>query len=44
MLLEATVVDKADRFVGGLDAASFRVLENDEPQTIDLVPASNRCR
>ena len=37
VLLEATVVDKADRFVGGLDAASFRVLENDEPQTIDLV-------
>ena len=36
MLLEATVVDKAERFVGGLDAASFRVLENDEPQTIDL--------
>ena len=36
VLLEATVVDKADRFVGGLDAASFRVLENDEPQTIDL--------
>ena len=25
VLLEATVVDKADRFVGGLDAASFRV-------------------
>ncbi len=37
VLLEATVVDKADRFVGGLDAASFRVAENDEPQTIDLV-------
>ena len=37
VLLEATVTDKADRFVGGLDAASFRVLENDEPQTIDLV-------
>ena len=36
VLLEATVTDKADRFVGGLDAASFRVLENDEPQTIDL--------
>ena len=36
VLLEATVVDKADRFVGGLDAASFRVLENEEPQTIDL--------
>ena len=36
VLLEATVMDKADRFVGGLDAASFRVLENDEPQTIDL--------
>ena len=29
-------MDKAGRFVGGLDAASFRVLENDEPQTIDL--------
>ena len=37
VLLEATVVDKAGRFVGGLDAASFRVLEDDEPQTIDLV-------
>jgi Ca-activated chloride channel family protein len=36
VLLEATVMDKADRFVGGLNAASFRVLENDEPQTIDL--------
>ena len=36
VLLEATVTDKADRFVGGLDAASFRVLENDEPQTVDL--------
>ena len=33
----STVVDKADRFVGGLDAASFRVAENDEPQTINLV-------
>ena len=33
VLLEATVVDKADRFVGGLDAASFRVAENDEPQS-----------
>jgi VWFA-related protein len=37
VLLEATVTDKADRFVGGLDANAFRVLENDEPQTIDLV-------
>ena len=37
MLLEATVADKADRFVNGLDAASFRVLEDDKPQTIDLV-------
>ena len=37
VLLEATVVDKADRFVGGLDAASFRVAEDDEPQTINLV-------
>ena len=36
VLLEATVLDKADRFVGGLDAASFRVLEDDEPQTVDL--------
>ena len=36
VLLDATVLDKAGRFVGGLDAASFRVLENDEPQTIDL--------
>jgi VWFA-related protein len=37
VLLEATVVDKAGRFVGGLDAVSFRVVENGEPQTIDLV-------
>jgi VWFA-related protein len=37
VLLEATVKDKADRFVNGLTAASFRVLEDDEPQTIDLV-------
>ena len=36
VLLEATVMDKAGRSVSGLDAASFRVLENDEPQTIDL--------
>jgi Ca-activated chloride channel homolog len=36
VLLEATVTDKTGRFVGGLDAASFRVFENDEPQTIDL--------
>ena len=36
VLLEATVMDKSGRFVGGLDAASFRVLEDDEPQTIDL--------
>ena len=36
VLLEATVTDKADRFVGGLSAAAFRVLENDEPQTVDL--------
>jgi hypothetical protein len=37
VLLEATVKDKGDRFVNGLTAASFRVLEDDEPQTIDLV-------
>jgi len=36
VLLEATVTDKSDRFVGGLDAAAFRVFENDVPQTIDL--------
>jgi VWFA-related protein len=36
VLLEATVMDKAGRSVAGLNAASFRVLENDEPQTIDL--------
>jgi VWFA-related protein len=36
VLLDATVLDKAGRFVGGLDAASFRVLEDDELQTIDL--------
>ncbi|HJZ77052.1 MAG TPA: VWA domain-containing protein [Vicinamibacterales bacterium] len=37
VLLEATVTDKGDRFVNGLTADSFRVLENDEPQSIDLV-------
>jgi len=37
VLLEATVKDKADRFVNGLDAASFRVFEDDAPQAIDLV-------
>jgi Ca-activated chloride channel homolog len=37
VLLEASVKDKTDRFVNGLTAASFRVLEDDEPQTIDLV-------
>jgi Ca-activated chloride channel family protein len=36
VLLEATVMDKAGRSVTGLDAASFRVLENDELQAIDL--------
>jgi VWFA-related protein len=36
VLLEATVTDKGGRSVGGLDASSFRVLENDAPQTIDL--------
>jgi Ca-activated chloride channel family protein len=36
VLLEATVLDKAGRSVRELDAASFRVLENDAPQTIDL--------
>jgi VWFA-related protein len=36
VLLEATVMDKAGRFVSGLDAASFRVLEDDTPQAIDL--------
>jgi Ca-activated chloride channel homolog len=36
VLLEATVVDKAGRFIGGLDAASFHVLEDETPQTIDL--------
>ena len=36
VLLEATVMDKAGRSVRDLDAASFRVLENDAPQTIDL--------
>ena len=35
MLLEATVTDKAGRSVRDLDAASFRVVENDEPQAID---------
>src|SRR4051794_40991085 len=37
VLLEATVKDKADRFVNSLGAASFRVFEDDEQQTIDLV-------
>lgn len=37
VLLEATVADKTDRFVNGLDAAAFQVLEDDKPQTIDLV-------
>ncbi len=37
VLLEATVADKADRSVLGLDAAAFHVLEDDIPQTIDLV-------
>lgn len=36
VLLEATVMDKAGRFVTGLDAASFHVLEDDAPQAIDL--------
>ena len=36
VLLEATVTDKAGRSVRDLDAASFRVVENDEPQAIDL--------
>ena len=36
VLLEATVTDKAGRFVNGLDAAAFQVLENGEPQTIDI--------
>ena len=36
VLLEATVMDKAGRFVNGLDGASFTVREDDEPQTIDL--------
>ena len=36
VLVEATVQDKTGRFVAGLTAAEFSVLENDEPQTIDL--------
>jgi VWFA-related protein len=36
VLLEASVMDKTGRSVRDLDAASFRVLENDAPQTIDL--------
>jgi VWFA-related protein len=36
VLLEATVTDNAGHFVNDLDAASFLVRENDEPQTIDL--------
>src|SRR5262249_16119557 len=37
VLLEATVKDQGDRFVNGLTADSFRVLEDDQPQIIDLV-------
>jgi Ca-activated chloride channel homolog len=37
VLLEATVTDKADRRVNDLKPSSFRVLEDDEPQAIDLV-------
>jgi Ca-activated chloride channel homolog len=36
VLLEATVMDKTGRFVSGLDATAFHVLEDDQPQTIDL--------
>jgi VWFA-related protein len=36
VLLEATIADKNGQFVRGLEASSFHVLENDEPQAIDL--------
>ena len=36
VLLEATVMDKAGRSVNGLEAHSFHVVEDDEPQTIDI--------
>jgi hypothetical protein len=37
VLLEATVMDREGRFVRGLTDTSFRLRENDEPQTLDLV-------
>jgi Ca-activated chloride channel homolog len=37
VLLEASVQDKAGRFVKGLEAAAFSVSENEQPQTLDVV-------
>jgi Ca-activated chloride channel homolog len=37
VLLEASVQDKSGRFVQGLPASAFTVLENDAPQKLDLV-------
>ena len=37
VLLEAGVYEKDGRFVGGLDAANFRVIEDGVPQEIDIV-------
>jgi VWFA-related protein len=39
VLLEATVKDRAGRYVGGLAAGDFRLTEDDMPQQIDLVSA-----
>ena len=37
VLLEASVRDKAGRYVGGLTGADFSLFEDDVPQTLDLV-------
>ena len=37
VILEATVQDKAGRFVSGMDAASFALTEDEVPQTLDVV-------
>jgi len=37
VVLEVTVEDTEGRLVPGLGASAFRLLENDEPQSIDLV-------
>jgi VWFA-related protein len=35
--VDASVLDAKGRFISNLSAANFRLLENDEPQTVDLV-------